>query len=95
MAGIQVTRIRVTTTSGAGTAAETACTELDLPEDVGVGEREKTTTASAFLSCVSASARNDERFDWSIKSKIGTVFTIVSYKHKLKLLYRFLVENTV
>ena len=45
--------------SQGGEAGVTAL--LDLSEASEVGEQEKTTTAAVFLSCVSASARTDER----------------------------------
>ena len=45
--------------SQGGEAGVTAL--LELPEDVEVGEREKTTTAAVFLGCVSSSAKTDKR----------------------------------
>lgn len=48
------------TVSHGGPSGETVL--LDLPEDSEIGEQEKTTTAAAFLGCVSESARRDDRF---------------------------------
>lgn len=47
------------TVSQGGSAGVTAL--LDLSEDAGVGETEKTTTAAAFLGYVSSSAKTDKR----------------------------------
>lgn len=47
------------TVSQGGEAGVTAL--IDLSEDSEVGEQEKTTTAAVFLSCVSASAKTDNR----------------------------------
>ena len=48
------------TVSHGGRAGETVF--LDLPEDSEIGDQEKTTTAAAFLGCVSESALRDDRF---------------------------------
>lgn len=45
--------------SQGGSAGVTAL--LDLSEDAGISEQEKTTTAAAFLGCVTASAKADSR----------------------------------